>query len=227
MAYLLETHFHTPKTSHCGSVPANESVPKYIEAGYDGICVTDHYYREWFYEDRFAGMDWADKVEVWLEGYRSVAKAAEGTNLKVILGVELRFTDHINDHLVYGVDEQFLKDHPEMYNMTVAEFYTFANAHGLFFAQAHPFRVMCKPRDPKCLHGVEVFNGNKRHNSYNDTSNSFAEENGLVKLSGSDFHEWEDLGRGGIYLDKMPADSKELAKMLLANQVVDVKRVNP
>lgn len=225
MTYLFETHFHTPKTSHCGTVPANEAIPKYIEAGYAGICVTDHYYKDWFYEDRFAGMSWAEKMNVWLEGYRSAVEAAKGTDLSIILGLELRFPDNMNDHLVYGVDEQFLIDHAELYNMTCAEFHDFADAHGLFFAQAHPCRSMCSRRDPKDLHGVEVFNGNLRHNSRNDEAEQFAKENGLVMLSGSDFHEWEDLARGGIYLNKKPTDSAELAAMLLHGEVAGLKKV--
>lgn len=224
MAYLFETHYHTPLTSHCGSVAAADALPKYIEAGYDGIFVTDHYYKDWFYEDRFAGMSWAEKMNVWLDGYRSVVAAAEGTGLTVILGLELRFTDNMNDHLVYGVDEQFLIDHPELYNMTCSQFHDFADKHGLFFAQAHPFRVMCSRRDPKDLHGVEVFNGNKRHNSRNDDAEQFARDHGLVMISGSDFHEWEDLAMGGIYLEKKPRDSKELAAMLLRGEVADLKR---
>ena len=113
--------------------------------------------------------------------------------------------------------------YPELYNLTPAEFRKFADEHGLFFAQAHPFRVMCSPRDPKDLHGVEVFNGNARHNSHNDTAEAFAAEHHLVRLSGSDFHEWDDLCLGGIYLEKIPQSSAELAQMLLGGEVSGLK----
>lgn len=223
MSYLLETHFHTPLTSHCGNVHPKEAVPKYLENGYDGICVTDHYYRDWFYEDRLSGMSWSEKIDVWLNGYRAARDAAAGTGCRIILGMELRFTDNMNDHLVFGIDEQFLRTHPELYLLTPADFKTLADQNGLFFAQAHPFRVMCSPRNPADLHGVEVFNGNLRHNSYNDKARQFAAEHHLVMTSGSDFHEWEDLARGGIYLDTLPKDSKELAQMLLQNQISGLK----
>lgn len=224
MSFLFESHFHTPVTSHCAAIPAGESIPKYIEKGYSGVFVTDHYYKEWFYEDCVDGFSWEQKIDKWLLGYYSAKKAVEGTGFKVILGMELRFTDNLNDHLVFGIDEDFLKTYPELYNLTPAEFREFADEHGLFFAQAHPFRSMCSPRDPKVLHGVEVFNGNGRHNSNNDTADEFAEKNHLVKLSGSDFHEWEDLAIGGIYLDRIPADSKELAAMLLNGETKGLKR---
>ncbi len=223
MSYLFETHYHTPVTSHCASTPAGEAIPKYIENGYAGVFVTDHYYREWFYEDAVKDLTWEQKIDKWLQGYASVAKAAEGTSFQVILGMELRFTDNLNDHLVYGIDRDLLVRYPELYNLTPAEFRKFADEHGLFFAQAHPFRVMCSPRDPKDLHGVEVFNGNARHNSHNDTAEAFAAEHHLVRLSGSDFHEWDDLCLGGIYLEKIPQSSAELAQMLLGGEVSGLK----
>lgn len=219
MPYLFETHFHTPVTSHCSKVPAEEAVPAYKKAGYSGICVTDHYYKDWFYEARFDGKKWSEKTDVWLDGYRSAVKAAEGLDMSIILGLEIRFTDNMNDHLVYGVTEELLRENPELYNMSVAEFKAFAEENGLFFAQAHPFRSICSPRNPKHLHGVEIYNGNYRHQSHNETALEFAKSNSLVQISGSDFHMMEDLGRGGIYLEKLPQNSAELAKMLLDNKV--------
>ncbi|MCI8360682.1 MAG: hypothetical protein HFE86_05015 [Clostridiales bacterium] len=213
MSYLFELHYHTPQTSYCGNVPPAQALPKYKEAGYAGVVVTDHFYKEWF-EDK-GDLPWEEKVELWLKGYRAARETADQLgDFTVLLGMELRFTDNINDHLVYGIDEALLKEYPEPYLMTPAEFRAFADAHGLFFAQAHPFRSVCSPRNPADLHGVEVFNGNGRWDSHNDQARAFAEENGLVQLSGSDFHEWEDLCTGGVYLTQRPADSKALARLL-------------
>lgn len=223
MSYLFEMHYHTPQTSYCGNVPPAEALPKYKEAGYDGVVVTDHFYREWF-QDK-GELPWEEKVELWLKGYRAAKAAAEELDgFTVILGMELRFPDNLNDHLVYGIDEELLKEYPEPYLMTPAEFRAFADKHGLFFAQAHPFRVMCTPRDPAVLHGVEVFNGNGRWDSQDHKAEAFAREHGLISLSGSDFHEWEDLCTGGMYLTERPADSKELARLLFAGGVEGLAR---
>jgi hypothetical protein len=43
-----------------------------------------------------------------------------------------------------------------------------------------PFPEYCRPANPAFLDGVEVFNGNPRHDSRNHLAAAFAEENGLV-----------------------------------------------
>lgn len=41
--YKYELHCHTGCVSRCGRVEPEEIVKLYIEKGYDGIVVTDHY----------------------------------------------------------------------------------------------------------------------------------------------------------------------------------------
>ena len=68
------------------------------------------------------------------------------------------------------------------------------------------------------LHGIEVYNGNPRHDSHNDKAADFAGSNNLLKLSGSDFHLYEDLGRGGIFLPDDINDNKKLVSYLKNNE---------
>lgn len=222
MSFLFETHYHTPNTSYCGHIGPKDALPKYRELGYRGVVVTDHYYKDWF-EDK-GNLSWKQKIDLWLAGYRAAAALAERNGLTVILGMELRFTDSWNDYLVYGIDEDFLTRNPELYHMTPAEFRRFSDENGLFFAQAHPFRSNCSPQDPACLHGVEIFNGNLRHDSRNEEAEAFARDHQLLALSGSDFHEWEDLGRGGMIFSKCPSDSKELAALLFSGGIEELRR---
>ena len=52
-----------------------------------------------------------------------------------------------------------------------------------------------------------MFNGNPRHDSHNALTLAFAEAHPrLIRTSGSDFHQPQDLARGGIVAD---ADSRE------------------
>lgn len=220
MPYLFETHYHTPESSPCGNVEPADALPKYQQAGYSGVVVTDHFFKKIL--DSYGEIPWADKVERWLSGYRAALKAApEG--FVVLLGMELRFPDNENDHLVYGFDESFLKNHTPFYEMGFEGFHRFAREHHLFLAQAHPFRSVCTPRDPACLDGVEVYNGNVRWNSHNDRARKLAAEYGLTMLSGSDFHEWEDLCRGGVELSQCPRTSAEFASFIRQGKITGLR----
>ena len=43
-----ELHYHTKESSYCGQVSAYEAIPEYRKNGYDLICVTDHFNRNYF-----------------------------------------------------------------------------------------------------------------------------------------------------------------------------------
>jgi hypothetical protein len=42
-SYLYETHLHTAQVSGCASVPGQDYIKYYKDAGYTGIFVTDHF----------------------------------------------------------------------------------------------------------------------------------------------------------------------------------------
>lgn len=213
MGSVLDMHFHTQETSSCGSIPAAQSVPAYREKGYDGLVVTDHYFDGYF--ARFpADRPWPEQLESWLTGYRAARAAGDACGMTVLLGLELRFVGSMNDYLVYGATEDLLRAHPALYRMDPASFARFARDNGLFFAQAHPFRPGLTRCDAAYLDGVETYNGNKRHNSHNDLAAAYAAEHGLIPLSGSDFHEWEDLARGGLHFRAPVRDAEELIAAL-------------
>ena len=73
-----------------------------------------------------------------------------------------------------------------------------ATEHSILIFQAHPFRPGLTREDPQYLDGVEVLNGNPRHDSHNDLAANFAEVNHLYISAGSDCHRLEDVGRSGI-----------------------------
>ena len=88
--------------------------------------------------------------------------------------------------------------------------------------QAHPFRVGIFPENPEYLDGIEVYNGNPRHDSRNEKAAEYAKYYNLKMLSGSDFHQTEDLARGGIVLSEAPKDSIEFTRLLAGGHVKDV-----
>lgn len=142
--------------------------------------------------------------------------------LNVLLGMELRFNDDPNDYLVFGIDESFLKENAELYNLTLGQFKKLAASNNLLIYQAHPFRPFMIPGDPELLDGIEVFNGNLRHDSKDAKAMEYALKNNLKLISGSDFHEYEDLARGGIVASELVNSSKDFVRMLKENKVVEI-----
>lgn len=214
MEYLYETHFHTADVSPCGNVSAADGVKLYKEAGYSGLMVTDHFSTEYLKKDYHAAT-WESGIEYYLRGYYA-AKKFETADFSVMLGLEARFPDSFNDYVVFGVDEKFLFENEWFTDLNIKKFKKLAEKNSLLVIQAHPFRARMTVNDERHIDGIEVFNGNRRHDSSNEIAEAWAKRFGLIASSGSDFHETEDLARGGIYTDTAIRDSKEFRKVLLS-----------
>lgn len=208
-------HFHTKDTSNCANVSAKDAVEEYIKAGYDGIVVTDHLSPSTYMKYGRELLPWKKKVDFFLRGYKNALKASKG-RIPVLLGMELRFrtSEGDNDYLVYGITEEFLYNTPQLLNLNSKKFYELVKKYNFLVFQAHPFRVGMKVTNPKFLDGVEIFNGNPRHNSSNDIAEAWAKKYDLMVTSGSDYHEYEDLARGGIWFNKEIKDNNALIEEL-------------
>lgn len=216
MSYLMEMHAHTSETSRCANVKAEKMISEYIKAGYDGIVITDHFSPSTFEIYEKDNLCWNDKVDIFLKGYRTALNAAGG-KINVLLGMELRFDNpnSMNDYLVYGLNEKFLYNNPQILDMNLRDFSVLAHNNKMIIFQAHPFRYGMKVSNPKYLNGVETRNKNPRHESNNDIAAAWAEKYHLLTTSGSDYHEIEDLAGGGIYFDNPIYDNRTLVKELL------------
>lgn len=209
---LTELHFHTAESSRCGKVPAKQGLSMYKEAGYGAVVVTDHFSRYIFGKPEDGS--WEDITRRFLEGYRAAKRESQALGIQVYLGMELRFPYDDNDFLVYGLDEEYITCHPWFYEKDLGSVHREFSRQGIVIFQAHPFRSCCTPADPDHLDGAEIFNGNRRHDSHNETAKAWALEHGLAGICGSDFHQTEDLSGAGVYLDRLPPSGKELARML-------------
>ena len=195
-------HCHTDEVSACGKVPAEELVEMYIQKGYDGIVITDHINASTFldYEEE----NWEEKINYFLKGYKDAVEAAKG-RIKILLGLELCRSGSRNDYLVYGITEEFLRKYNnesvQLMNMSVKELSQLFRENGMLFFQAHPFRNGLKVVPPEYLDGIETYNGNPRHASRNDIASLWAKKYNLLEVSGSDFHQIDDIARGGIIFD--------------------------
>ena len=108
--YKIETHLHTTYISHCGWLGAQAIMKAYSAAGYDAICVTDHYNRDTF---DYIEMDLStpgSKTRDFLLGYHRLKREGEKYGIRVYAGAELRFDDSQNDYLLYGFHDELLAD---------------------------------------------------------------------------------------------------------------------
>lgn len=210
--YIYELHCHTDEVSCCGKVKAEELVEAYIEKGYSGIVITDHFSPYSFVAKK--GLKTKEIVDYYVSGYNAAKEAAKG-RIDIILGMELNFYENHNDYLVYGIDEKFLKKNPNIMDMGIANFSKLARKNNILIFQAHPFRNDMMVVRPEFVDGYEVYNGNMRHDSRNDIAMAWAKKFDKKTISGSDFHEWEDLARGGVSFESPIHTSQELVDNLL------------
>ncbi len=210
--YLIDMHVHTAETSRCGMVAAQELVMYYHNIGYQGLIITDHYYRPFF--EKIVGCTWEEKIQRFLKGYHSALKIGEDVGMQIFLGMEIQFEENPNDYLIYGIDEAFLIENPNLYSLGLKKFRSLTKDQGIMIFQAHPFRVGLVPAEASLLDGVEVYNGNQRHNSHDHLAVDFAREHHLLALSASDYHQEEDLGQGGIVLSTPVKDWHTLSQVL-------------
>lgn len=197
--YLTEMHLHTKETSNCGKMPAAETVENYILLGFNTIVVTDHFSTHTYFKYDYNSLSWQEKVDIFLKGYNTAKDAAKG-RINILLGMELRFDSESdpNDYLVYGIDENFLREHKDILDMNISSFSALARKNGLMIFQAHPFRFGIKITNVKYLDGIEVCNRNIEHDSHNEIAALWAEKFGLKKTAGSDHHQKGNEGLAGI-----------------------------
>ncbi|MBQ8880975.1 MAG: PHP domain-containing protein, partial [Oscillospiraceae bacterium] len=87
--YRIELHAHTNPASPCGDAPPEKLVQLYLDAGFDGVVITNH-----FSHAAFGDISREAFVKAQLSDYERACKAAEGTRLKIYLGVEARFDEN-------------------------------------------------------------------------------------------------------------------------------------
>ena len=209
--FKTELHCHSRDVSACARVGAADIIDKFVGSGYSTLVLSNHFSKGTM---EFVGAtDWNDWIDKYIAGYTRLKDEAQG-KLNVLLGMELRFNENMNDYLVFGVTEELLRSVPDIFNMCPDSFHKIAREHGCLFIQAHPFRNGMKVVGPWCLDGVEVFNGHMGHDSRNDIANAWADKYNLIKTSGTDFHYADSPANGGILTEAEITSMEQLVEIL-------------
>ena len=194
MKFKTELHLHSAPVSACGKSYPEEIVQEYLDHGYHTVVLTNHFSRFTFNNKRkgdLSALPWQEKVDYYMSGFEELKKAAEG-KLNVLFGCELRSNIDENDYLIYGLDEAFLRNMTDFYDMPTKEVSAKIREAGFLFLQAHPFRdaeYMDHMRlYPRHVHGLEVYNASRRNEYERTLAEILAENYHLLRFAGSDNH---------------------------------------
>ena len=209
MKYRYELHCHTSGVSRCATVKPKELVNHYEKLGYDGIVLTDHYSPLTFLNRYFNPQKDIDR---YLSSYRELKKYC-GNDYTVLLGMELRHYATVNDYLVYGVEEDWLRSQHNMLLWTEKKAYEEIHKQGYLIYQAHPYRPFITRCNPDYIDGIEIYNG---HTSCerNCEASLWAKKTGKPVISGSDYHSLSDSSHGGIETNIKISDNADLLYVL-------------
>lgn len=211
----IETHCHCVGAGVCPLVTAEQIIADYTANGYGGVIMANHYSEGAFCT--FPDGDDKVKAEYFLSLVDNLKRLGEKDGFKVFYGAEIRLNCDGQEYMLIGFDRRFFLDYPSLYKCTQKELFEIADASGVFMSQSHPFRNGVVSGDPRYLHGAEAFNGHFHHFNNNDKADKFCSENGLIKLSGTDYHRFHQPITGGIYIPEYITDECALVKYLFEN----------
>lgn len=216
----IELHAHTSEVSGCGKMTADELIRRFAEAGYGAVVVTDHLIGGHFLE-----LTHQQRADRHLTGYHAALEAGKKYGVTVLLGAEVRFPGRLEDILLYGLKESDMVWIVSLLeaDLSYQTFHDIVRQRGLVEIQAHPFRPKLKPIPHEYLDGVEVYNGNARHNSHYDLAMFYGSRGGMnfIRTSGSDAHQVEDMARGGVISPTDIHNNEELVAFLKGNPMME------
>lgn len=217
--YKYEMHLHTAEGSDCAKAFGADYAEIYKSLGYDGIVVTDHFYRGNTRPDR--NLPWEDFVRQYAKGYYNLKEAAKG-ELDVFFGVEELFENR-DEFLIYGLDPEWYISHPELRGADRDTFITTVRSHGAYVIQAHPYRHRdyFKKKEvhifPNLVEGIEVFNSSNTKLE-NELAYKLAKDYGKAISGGSDRHRIIDVN----YLTGEEKTSSGIMISKKANSIFDL-----
>lgn len=202
MGYLCETHCHTAKTSACSRLSPKDIVDVYVQNGYKGVFITDHFLNGNTTVVRgHPNASYQDQIEYFFEGYEEVKEVAKG-KLDVFFGFEDSYLG--TDILVYGWNKEILKAMPDIMGLSMRDFARFCKENGAIAVQAHPFRedfYIDHIRLYSDCEGVEVYNAG-RNDLCNRLGRFYAESYQKIKTAGSDLHRKDQPMLGGMEFEE-------------------------
>lgn len=207
--YKTELHAHTTPASTCSQITPEHMIEVYSKLGYTSIALTNHLITE--------ERDGKEKIKSYLDDFYKTRELGKKQGINVILGAEIRFTENVNDYLIYGIDEDELITIYDMLDLGIKEFYKQYKNEKNIIIQAHPFRDMITPVEYNSVDGYEVFNLHPGHNSRIGFAAQYAKAQGGIITAGTDYHHFNHEGMCAIITKEAVTNSVNLASILKNN----------
>ena len=219
MSYLYETHMHTCQASACGVSTGKEHVRYYKELGFDGIIVTDHFFGGNTAVPR--NLPWEERIDLFFRGYEDALEEGLKIGLDVFFGLEQNY-DH-DEYLIYGLDKEYMKAHPEMEHWTRRQQLEEVHRAGGAVIQAHPFRIrgyMDLIRVGELFaDGIEA--GNAGNEPLDDArAMRLGRERGLLMTAGSDNHHSPNPKIFGVELEEKLTSIQDYVRIILQREKI-------
>jgi hypothetical protein len=199
----------------------------YRELGYSGIIVTDHFYHG--NTSVSHELPWDEWVKQFCKGYEEAKNEGDKQGFDVFFGWEETF-EGCDDYLVYGLDKEWLLEHPEVKNWTRGQQYRTVKASGGCVIQAHPFRqhsyISKIILSTGCVDAVEVANATNFEQSYDALAMRYAHNLGLPYTAGSDTHDARQVYADsvfGIYVQKKMNTIHDYVKAICTKNITGIK----
>ena len=225
MAFLYETHLHTKEGSACGVSSGREYVQRYLDIGYTGIIVTDHFFRGNCKIDR--NQSWKRWVNEFCRGYEIAREEGSRRGLDVFFGWEE--TIESEDYLIYGLDKEWLLEHPESSSWPLHKQFAEVKLNGGCVVHAHPYRYSRNIErgsvSSRYIDAVEA--ANSGNNQVSDVlALACARKIKITATAGSDIHCVRDIWPEivfGVYLETKIETIAGYVNAIKNNSIADLK----
>lgn len=186
--YLYETHLHTSEASACSIRSGAEQARLYKRLGYSGIIVTDHFFNGNTAIPR--DLPWDKRVDLFCLGYENAKEEGDRIGLSVFFGWEANYRG--TEFLIYGLDKEWMKGHPDMINWSIEEQYKHIHEAGGYVVHAHPFRIRPYIKEvrlyPDYVDAVEIYNIGNGSIDFDKKAAEYARKHNFPALAGTDAH---------------------------------------
>jgi len=212
---LIDLHSHTSGISRCCKVDAAGMLEAAKNVGLDGVALTNHYQKS--YLKFIDGSDANSFAQKYIDEFYRTKEIGEAVGMRVLFGIEVTSEPNDQKHiLVYGVEPEFVLNHPCIFDYTLPELRNAVKTVGGIVVQAHPYRNGGTLLDVKYLDGVEVNCHPLYGKSDAEEMISIATENGIALTCGGDYHNDTYRCKCGMYLPDNIADGVALGKYIVS-----------